>query len=450
MSMRHPTLRVSRGVTLVELMVAMVLGLLVSAGIITLFLSTSSSNRVQTQLARMQEDGRFAIGKLNDDLSSATGMYCNNTGGVATSTASGQFLDGLRTPRVFAKNFLTLPALFENTTKWGATSGEVTYPVAPTTTYAMPSFMFMRGYNCTGTDACVPIPVDFLGGKLDTAGKEVGERLVGTDVLTMRYLDASRGWRLGDTSKVIPNADGSTLKEIDLDPAANEPPVTDFKGSMAMVADCSSAQVFAVTGSGTAVLTPDATNNFAAPLALQPQSAPRLFDFVHDMQNVTYYVQVVSDDGSDTGVKTGALMRRVNGTTVSVPDQELIRGVERLTFRYGVEDGDGKVRFLTADQVDKRTDCPPSASTLSSSDPGCAWRAVKSIEVSMLIASQATLPNLTEPETAFLYTPDATDGFTPVYPTDDTLAIKPSDQGFDNKRLRRQFTSLVMLRNYNP
>lgn len=440
--------RFSRGVTLVELMVAMVLGLLVSAGIITLFLSTSNSNRVQTQLARMQEDGRFAIGKLNDDLSVATGMYCNNTGGVATQTSSNLYLDGLRTPKILAKNFISF--LFENTTLWGKTSGTVTYPVAPTAAYAMPSFLFMRGYNCTGTAACVPIPVNFLGGSLDTAGTAVGNRLVGTDVLTMRYLDASRGWRLGDTNKIVAN--GSAMKEIQLNPAANEPPVTAFSSGLAMVADCSSAQVFAVTGSGTSVLTPDGTNNFSTPLALQPQSAPRLFDFQNDVQNVTYYVQVVSDDGSATGVKTGALMRRVNGTTVSVPDQELIRGVERLTFRYGVEDKDGKVRFLTADEVDKRTDCPPTASTLSPSDPGCAWRAVKSIEVSILLASQMTMPNLTTPETAFLYTPDNTTGtFGPVYPTDTAnLAIKPSAQGFDDKRLRRQFTSLVMLRNYNP
>lgn len=460
MTMRIPMRRAIRGVTLIELMVAMVLGLLVSAGIITLFLSTSSSNRVQTQLARLQEDGRFAVGKLNDDLSMATGMYCNNTGGVATKTSSDVYLDGLRTPRILAKNFLDVPALFENTTPWGGASGEsgVNYPAAPTAPYAMPSFMFMRGYNCTGTGACLPIPVTFLGGKLDTAGTAVGNRVVGTDVLTLRYLDSSRGWRLGDTNKVVPDLTGNTLKEIDLAPTATEPPITEFKSGMALVADCSSAQVFAVTGSTTAKLVPAAASNFVTPLALQPQSAPRLFDFVNDMQNVTYYVQVVSDNGSDTGVKTGALMRRVNGTTVSVPDQELIRGVERLTFRYGVEDANGAVRFLTADQVDSRVNktvtCPPTANTLTTSDPGCLWRAVKSIEVSLLLSSQVTMPTLTTPETAFLYTPDSSNGnFAPVYPAQSGtvgLAIKPSQQGFDDKRLRRQFTSLVMLRNYNP
>jgi type IV pilus assembly protein PilW len=449
-----------RGLTLIELMVAMVLGLLVAGGIVTLFISTSGSNRVQTQLARLQEDGRFAIGRLNDDLGMASGMYCNNTGGVATQQASTKlFLDGLLTPKILAKTFLSAPGLYENTTSWGATSGTNTYPAAPTAAYSMPSFMFMRGYNCTGTAACKPIAVGFLGGTLNTVGTNVGNRVKGTDVLTVRYLDSSRGWRLGSNNVAVSNNDATgTLKEIDLSPNANELPVTAFKGSLALLADCSNAQVFAVTGAGTGTLTPDATNNFSTPLALQPLSAPRLFDFQNDVQNVTYYVQVVSDDGTNTGNKTGALMRRVNGTTVSVPDQELIRGVERLTFRYGVEDSTGGVRFLTADQVDSRLgktiSCPPTATSLGTSDAGCLWRAVKSIEVSVLLASPATTPVLSTPETAFLYTPDqAGTTFAPVYPTEtDTakLAIKPTDQGFTAQRLRRQFTSLVMLRNYNP
>jgi type IV pilus assembly protein PilW len=447
----------ARGVTLIELMVAMLLGILVAGGIITIFLSTSNSNRVQTQLARMQEDGRFAIGQLNDDLAMAGGLYCNNPGGIAQPSASNVFLDGLRSPKVFAKAFLA--ALTENTTNWGATSGKNTYPVAPTAAYSMPSFLYMRGYNCTGSSACTPIPVTFLGGTLDTAGTAVGNRVVGTDVLTVRYLNVSRGWRLGASSTVTANADG-TLNQITLSPAAGEPPQSQFKGPLAMMADCSTAQVFAVTGATTTILKPDATNNFSAPLALQPQSAPRLYDFGTDMQNVTYYVQVVTDDGTATGVKTGALMRRVNGTAATVPDQELIRGVERLTFRYGVEDTSGGVRFLTADQVDSRNNgaitCPPTvaSSNLTTTDPGCLWRAVKSIEVSLLLSSQVTMPNMTTPETAFLYTPDTASGNpVPIYPTEAStakLAIQPSTQGFDNQRLRRQLTSLVMVRNYNP
>jgi type IV pilus assembly protein PilW len=457
MIMRPFSRRAVRGVTLIELMVAMVLGLLVAGGIITIFLSTSNSNRVQTQLARMQEDGRFAIGQLNDDLAMAGGTYCNNTGGIAVVSSSNVAQDGLRAPKVFTKNLIA--ALTEITTNWGATSGKNTYPAAPTAPYTMPSFLYMRGYNCTGSVACTPVPVTFLGGTLNTAGTAVGNRVVGTDVLTVRYLNSARGWRLGGTSTVLGNADG-TLNKITLSPATGEPPISQFKSTTALIADCSSAQVFAVTGATTATITPDPGNNFSAPLALQPQSAPRLYDFGSDMQNVTYYVQVVSNDGTATGVKTGALMRRVNGTAATVPDQELIRGVERLTFRYGVEDNSGGVRFLTADQVDSRNNgaitCPPTvaSSNLTTTDPGCLWRAVRSIEVSILLSSQVTMPNLTTPETAFLYTPDTASGTpAPVYPTEAStakLAIQPTAQGFDNKRLRRQLTSLVMVRNYNP
>ena len=83
LAMGHAVLRRQRGVTLIELMVAMVLGLLVAAGIVTVFSSTSSSNKSQTQLARLQEEGRFAISRLGSDLRMANGQYCTNSGGTA-------------------------------------------------------------------------------------------------------------------------------------------------------------------------------------------------------------------------------------------------------------------------------------------------------------------------------------------------------------------------------
>src|SRR5665213_3217562 len=94
------------GVTLIELMVAMVLGLLVAGGIVTVFSSTSSSNKAQTQLARLQEEGRFAITRLGSDLRMANGLYCNNSGGVAETASNGTMLDQLRSPTVFATNLI--------------------------------------------------------------------------------------------------------------------------------------------------------------------------------------------------------------------------------------------------------------------------------------------------------------------------------------------------------
>ena len=107
------------GLSLIELMIAMVLGLLVAAGIISVFISTSSSNRVQTQLATLQETGRFAIGRISDDLRMANGQYCTNSGGIATpiATSGGTYLDGLRAPTVYAKDLTG--GMFDVTTPMG-------------------------------------------------------------------------------------------------------------------------------------------------------------------------------------------------------------------------------------------------------------------------------------------------------------------------------------------
>jgi type IV pilus assembly protein PilW len=53
-----------RGLSLVELMVALVLGLIVTAGIIQLFLGTKLTFNSNEALARVQENGRFALEQL--------------------------------------------------------------------------------------------------------------------------------------------------------------------------------------------------------------------------------------------------------------------------------------------------------------------------------------------------------------------------------------------------
>ena len=142
------------------------------------------------------------------------------------------------------------------------------------------------------------------------------------------------------------------------------------------------------------------------------------------------------------GQTTGALIRRVNGV-----EQELVRGVERLDFRYGVEDASGKVRYLNANDVDKATGiaCPPSEPG-AITKAGCLWRAIATIEMNMVIDGQEPLYTLTAPDLVYSY---AIDGkYTPVAPSSHT--IKPSDQGFVEPMIRREFTAVVSVRNFNP
>lgn len=57
-----------RGLTLVELMVALVLGLIVSVAVFTLFVSTLKSNNTHSHLSRLQESARFALHQMQTDL----------------------------------------------------------------------------------------------------------------------------------------------------------------------------------------------------------------------------------------------------------------------------------------------------------------------------------------------------------------------------------------------
>lgn len=63
--------RQAAGMTIIELMVAMVLGLLVTTVIITMFSSAKASYRLQDGLTRIQEDGRIAVQLIGEEIRKA-------------------------------------------------------------------------------------------------------------------------------------------------------------------------------------------------------------------------------------------------------------------------------------------------------------------------------------------------------------------------------------------
>jgi type IV pilus assembly protein PilW len=76
---RFPRLRRTRriaGLTLVELMVSLVLGLLVVGGAITVFVSNSQTYRATESLGRIQESGRVAFELMARDLRESGGNAC--------------------------------------------------------------------------------------------------------------------------------------------------------------------------------------------------------------------------------------------------------------------------------------------------------------------------------------------------------------------------------------
>ncbi|BCU07711.1 prepilin-type N-terminal cleavage/methylation domain-containing protein [Allochromatium tepidum] len=81
--MKIQPLRYQRGFTLIELMISLVLGLLVVAGVIGLFLSNKQVYRQNENLARMQESARYAFEVMARDLREAGAIACNSNLPVA-------------------------------------------------------------------------------------------------------------------------------------------------------------------------------------------------------------------------------------------------------------------------------------------------------------------------------------------------------------------------------
>ena len=69
------------GLSLIELMVALGIGAFLVLGVVTVFLANKDSARLENSLARLQENGRFALDLLREDLHQAQYLGCN-TGDV--------------------------------------------------------------------------------------------------------------------------------------------------------------------------------------------------------------------------------------------------------------------------------------------------------------------------------------------------------------------------------
>lgn len=82
---KHFVTRKQVGLSLVELMVALVLGLLLSAGVITIFISAKQDYQVQDAVSQVQENGRFSLEFLANDIRMAGYSGCSNEMPTANS-----------------------------------------------------------------------------------------------------------------------------------------------------------------------------------------------------------------------------------------------------------------------------------------------------------------------------------------------------------------------------
>jgi type IV pilus assembly protein PilW len=179
-----------RGLSLIELMIALLVGLLLLGGLIQIYLSSKQSYNAQEQLARMQEGGRFAMDLITRDLRRAGHWGGNRNLAVITGNPG---------PSAPAHNCAA-----DNT--WGRmiewrVSG-MNQDVAP------------GGYDCatdymTGTDI---LAVRYATAEIIPDGDVVGDNLFLRS--TMCHGRVMTGALEGDSGNAIPSDECSTLDHM--------------------------------------------------------------------------------------------------------------------------------------------------------------------------------------------------------------------------------------------
>ncbi|MGI4839190.1 MAG: PilW family protein [Janthinobacterium lividum] len=109
--------RRSRGMGLVELMVSMLIGLIIVLGVTQIFISAKNTYLSQNASAAMQEDARYALSKMIQEIR-MVGMF----GCISTGSAS--FIDLSTSPTFTSVN--VNPISYVTTTTGGVTSNVLT------------------------------------------------------------------------------------------------------------------------------------------------------------------------------------------------------------------------------------------------------------------------------------------------------------------------------------
>ncbi|MFA5940629.1 MAG: PilW family protein [Sinimarinibacterium sp.] len=282
-----------RGVSLVELMIGLVLGLVVMAAVFQIYLSTRRSYVLAEALAARQEAVRYVTTVISKDARMAGYFGCLRQGGEITNT-----LD--------------------------ADPGDFTY---------------RYGRYVDGFDADAGAWNPALPGALANV-------VPGTDVLTLRGTFGPEVYIV----KEMPDT-SADLKSNPLSPA----PLAD--GNIVMITDCAHAAIFQITrynldntgapnahfgdiqhNTGNATEPGNADKNLGRRYPVGSQ--------IVRIDTITYFIR---NSASGTGP---ALWRRIEGD--NPPERELAEGVENLQVLYGVDANGDRAPdiYQTAAEID--------------------------------------------------------------------------------------------------
>jgi type IV pilus assembly protein PilW len=297
----------NHGFSLVELMIAMLIGSLLLLGLVQIFGASSAAYRANMGVARTQEGSRFAMDFLSRDLRMAGYMGCVNDMARFMGAQPSFFSHFLTTAQRNAQNF-------------NAASFGLRFNVA------------IQGYEATGTAPGDVVDLGAITGAW--AGTPAFPAVLtpapraGSDILVLRFF----------------GSDGALVTGFNPTPASGSPTVTIEAGRAGLVtagglyalADCNIASVFQATTAANATTgTFNVTTSGLNQSGFQGQEA--LFGVnsmnLYRAESMIYYV----------AVGAGGIPSLYRATAVGTGwnSEEIVEGVEMLQLGYGVDTATG-------------------------------------------------------------------------------------------------------------
>jgi len=384
--MMKQRLQNQRGLTLIELMISLALGLALTAGAISVFQQNKETYQFQEAMARLQENGRYAMNVMARDIRSSGYRGCRSR--MANSNSTG----------------INSAFLYNVETTFNESSEVINFQRG------------ISGYEAVNDDGGADDWDDSDGNDLD-ASIFAETPNSGSDILVLRTIRGGNRTATmaacsednGQGDVTISSTLGTNLQQFDT----------------AIVANCESASVFVVTNSPSTAVAHDTTSSASSRTTRHVSGIANTdtnFNICYGeggvadgsvlsrIVNVVYYI----DDNAD-GIP--ALYRMENGGTAT----ELLEDVEEMQFLYG-EDTDNDLvvnGFVTADNVTN-------------------WSNVLAMRVSLLVRSSRN--NIVDNAQVLYYDRNGDDTIT-------TTSSSADEYTATDNRVRKVFSTTVAMRN---
>ncbi len=311
-NLNKQTLKQQSGLTLVELMVAMVISLLLIAGTITIFASNKQAYRLNEASSRVQENGRFAFDFMRPDVRMAGFVGCLSKN-AASSYTNNVDPDGFDSSVTAEAQIKFVVDAFDGTNS-------------------------MLGYTIPG--AGLASGHDLYESGLRTGTAE-GEAIAGTDAFIVTLGTSCDG---GAVVTPYMNSTSANIKIADAAACGIS------QQSVVMISDCTNADLFRVNNNPVSGALKDTLAHTVGSSLNTKNTLSKAYGEDAEVFGLASTIYYIGNGASD---EPALFRRRYSSAAAAIVNEELVEGVESMTILYGIDtDADGSVNYyVNADTV---------------------------------------------------------------------------------------------------